>query len=296
MLDGMGDETARAADHVSGSGAPSPAGGADPGAGAVPVAAVDGAWPERWRGHDVRRLLGSGLVVLWVAFITVLWVGQVRLVPLSTLADDLAAGKVVGHREVVLNLDGDSGSRWTGSHVLDYTTVDESGRLTDPESDTSGRGEVAVSYRVEGAVATQRVVDPRSAGSADAADAIALLRAAGIPADAGFGSDFHGRGDRAAQLALALGAVALALIVLGPRPGRGTRWFWFWLLWAPLALGVLAYAVVELVRPGRPRRPEVGRRRHSGLLGVLVTWLGGALLAMVLSDLADLAPVLLVRP
>lgn len=292
----MGTEGAGAGHHLDEPGADAPAGTVEPPPGGRTDATRPDRWATRWRGRDLRRLAGTGLVALWAVFLAVLWVGQVRLVSVSTLEDDLSSGQVVGYREVVLERDSDSGSRWTGSHVVAYTTVDEAGRLTDAESDTSVRGEVALSYWVEGAVATQRVVDPRIAAPADPAGAIARLQAAGIPANAGFGSEFLGRGERAGQVALALGLVGFGLIVLGPRPNRGTRWFWFWLLWAPLALGVLAYAVVELVRPGRLQRPDAGRRRHSGLLGVLVAWLGGALVAMVLSDLADLAPLLLVRP
>lgn len=296
MLAGMGDQTTGADDHVGGSRVVAPGLAVEPGGGGAADDSPGDAWPQRWHGHDLRRLAGAGLVALWVGFLAVLWVGQVRLVPMSTLEDDLSSGQVVGYREVVLEHDGDGASRWTGSHVVGYTTVDDAGRLMDVDSDTSVGGRFAVGYWVDGPVATQRVVDPHQQGSADPEGAIARLQAAGVPAKAGFGSEFYARADRAGQVASALGLVGFGLVVLGPRPSRGTRWFWFWLLWAPLALGVLAYAVVELVRPGRLRRADDGHRRRSGLLGILIAWLGGGVVALGLAALADLAPVLLVRP
>ena len=38
----------------------------------------------------------------WVVWLAVAWVGEVRLVPVATLADDLEAGRVVAFREVLL--------------------------------------------------------------------------------------------------------------------------------------------------------------------------------------------------
>lgn len=293
MLGGMGDEATGPAHHVEDSRALPLPELARPGPGAPAGERRADAWPARWRGHDVRRLVGAGLVALWVVWLAVLWAGQVRVVPLSTLEDDLEAGRVLSYREVVLDRHGDA--PWTGSHQVAYTDVDDRGRLTgDPEED--GRGVRSLAYWVEGPVASQRAVDPGLSQPSDPEATVDLLRATGVTADTGFGSVFYGRSDRMGQLALVLGLVAFGLIVLGPRPGRGTRWFWFWLLWAPFALGVLAYAVVELVRPGGLRRPGAGRRRRPGLLGILIAWMGGGLLAQVVSALADLAPVLLVRP
>lgn len=292
MLTGMGGEAAAAHD-VDGSRAAPPEGHEEAGAGTPADPHRDPSRPARWRGHDSRRIVGAALVLLWVVWLAVLWVGQVRVVPLSTLEDDLEAGRVVTFREVVLDRDG--GAQWSGTAEVVHLDVDDLGVLTGrPEE--SGRGIRAVAYRVDGRVATQRVVDPRLIEPSYPEETIGVLRSAGIPPDTGFGSDFHGQSDRIGQVSAVLGLVTVGLIVAGPRPGRGTRWFWFWLLPAPLALGVLAFAVVELIRPGRLGGPDAGRSRYQGLLGLLVGWIGGGLLALGLSALADLAPVLLVRP
>jgi hypothetical protein len=257
---------------------------------ASPRELVD-ALPARWRGYDTARLVGAGLVALWVVWLVVLWVGQVRVGSVTMLEDDLEAGRVLSYREVVL--DDRVDQRWGDSTDVGYHSVDEQGRLTDEDD---GSGNRAVAYWVEGRVATERVVDPGLSPATSSDAVVERLRAAGVPPNTAFGSDFYGRTDRADQLALVLGVVTLGLVVLGPRPARGTRWFWFWVMSTPLALGVLAYAVVELVRPGHRAGSDAGRPRYPGLAGLVLGWGGGALVAAGLSALADLAPVLLVRP
>ncbi|MFC7491090.1 MULTISPECIES: hypothetical protein [unclassified Knoellia] len=67
-----------------------------------------------------------------------------------------------------------------------------------------------------------------------------------------------------------LGAALVFLgLLMGAAPRVGTRWFWFWLFVnAPLALGLIAYAVTELI--GFRRRPDPPlTRRLSGWMGFL---------------------------
>ena len=59
----------------------------------------------------------------------------------------------------------------------------------------------------------------------------------------------------------------IAGLIMGAAPRVGTRWFWFWvLITVPLALGAVAYAVMELI--GLRRRPDPPlKRRLTGLMG-----------------------------
>jgi hypothetical protein len=242
---------------------------------------------------DRRRVTGLVLVVGWVVWLALAWVAEVRLVPVATLDEDLGAGRVVAFREVLLEPPG-SDDGWVESPGIGYWTVDSLGRLDDDSAVDGTGASVTVTYWVDGPVANQRVLD-LGGDRAAAAAAGDRLREAGVPPDLSFGSDFIGTPDRDGQLAWVLALVTFGLIVLGPRPGRGTRWFWFWLLMAPLGLGVLAYAVVELVRPGRHRGTDAGRGRYGGLAGLLVAVLGSVLIGELVSWLAEWAPLVL-RP
>jgi len=61
--------------------------------------------------------------------------------------------------------------------------------------------------------------------------------------------------------------IVFAGLLFGGPPRVGTRWFWFWvLLNGPLAIGFIAYAVMELI--GFRRRPDRPLdKRLSGLVG-----------------------------
>jgi hypothetical protein len=243
---------------------------------------------------DRRRVAGAVLVAGWVVWFAVLWVGQARVVSVATLEDDLRAGRVLAFREVLLE-PADQGSEWVDTPGLGYGPVDGEGRLTDDSAvEETGAG-VTLTYRVDGPVATQRVLDL----GGDRATVTAVedrLRAEGVPPDLSLGHELTRRTGGPGQLSGLLGLVTFGLIVLGPRPGRGSRWFWFWLLPAPFALGVLAYAVVELVRPGRLHGSDAGRRRLPGALGLLIAVVGGGMVTLGSAALADLAPVLVLRP
>ncbi|MDE9365673.1 hypothetical protein PZ938_08660 [Luteipulveratus sp. YIM 133132] len=66
------------------------------------------------------------------------------------------------------------------------------------------------------------------------------------------------------RLGRALAAVALLVVVSGHRPRSGNRWYWFWLLWTPLCIGVIWFAITEKMRDPQERRP----RRKTGLDGI----------------------------
>ncbi|MDF8264890.1 hypothetical protein [Luteipulveratus flavus] len=64
--------------------------------------------------------------------------------------------------------------------------------------------------------------------------------------------------------ARALVILALLVVVSGHRPSVGNRWYWFWLLWTPLCIGVIWFAITEKMRDPQERRP----RRKTGLDGI----------------------------
>ena len=266
-------------------------------AGLAPEAAPGSRRPtpaERLAALDRRRAAGAVLVAAWIVWFAVLWVGQARLVSVATLEDDLRAGRVLAFREVLLQPAGGD-SQWVDTPEIGYGPVDGEGRLTDDSAVEETNAWVTLTYWVDGPVATQRVLH-LGGDRAAVAGVEDRLQAEGVPPDLSLANELTRRTGDPGQLSGLLGLVTFGLIVLGPRPGRGTRWFWFWLLLAPFGLGVLAYAVVELVRPGRLHGSDAGRRRLPGALGLLIEVVGGVMVTLGTAALADLAPVLVLRP
>ena len=74
-------------------------------------------------------------------------------------------------------------------------------------------------------------------------------------------------------------------MILWPAPRRGNRWFWFWVIGTPLGLGVLAYAVLALLRPESPARPA--ERRWRGWVGLIGMLLVGVAVTVGLELLRD---------
>lgn len=283
--------------------------GGDASASGAP-AALPGAAPP-WRGQALgrsvpRRYLGWALVVAWVVWAVALWVVQPRLVPESTLADDLAAGRVTGYRAVTFEQEGPG--LFSPSFRLDVwpaSVPDEGDPGEQPTDGDSPDGSApydgpprTVGYRVDAPVAAFRVLDPDRL-SADAPTAqVQRLTTAGVATsqDLGFFSPPWQRVHNAGALLL---LITFAVIVLGPRPGRGTRWFWFWLLPGPFLVVVPAFAVLELLRP-RPDADGVGyppgvAGRWSGLAGFVLGLLLWALLTGALTELSQRWPLWVVR-
>lgn len=123
----------------------------------------------------------------------------------------------------------------------------------------------------------------RAEATDETRELVMQLREAGVsmrPFEWDHGSDLHN--------VAAIGAfLVFAGLVMGSAPRVGTRWFWFWLfLNGPLAIGFIAYAVMELIgfrrRPDRPldkRAPGVvgfiGAFVLSGVFAVVAEWLRG---------------------
>jgi hypothetical protein len=64
-----------------------------------------------------------------------------------------------------------------------------------------------------------------------------------------------------AQLALVVCAIGS---IRGRPPLRGTRWFWFWVISLPLGVGVLWFALSELLRDPAPTPARVRERWNGG--------------------------------
>ncbi|QKE83556.1 hypothetical protein [Arthrobacter sp. NEB 688] len=239
------------------------------------------------------RVFGVVMVLLWVAWLVLTGMTQARLVSPDRLRDDLAAGRVTDWRFVDVQDVGRDG--WAADPAVALPAMRPDGTL-DPEQEALG-GRPSVEYHVDSVLAPRRIVDPGTLGGGADAEA-AVLRAAGVP-PAPHVFPFETAGPSREVVVFAALPLLLMMLVsvgVGPRPTRGSRWFWFWQLWVPLGLGVLAYAVLEQVRPA----PALGagqRPRRGGWLGLGVAILSGVLVAGVLTTLADATHWLwLVRP
>jgi hypothetical protein len=226
-----------------------------------------------------RPLLAVLLIGGWLAWAGVTYVTQAREVSAAQYAADLDARDVVAFRVVANVRDGDS--VWGGAPLdFDVPPADQSGM---PDPDSPDRGSTTVMYWTDNAIGPVRIVDDYSV---PVQQRVAELQQAGVrpntsydyPSDTGQGVGF------------VVGLVALLVVVGGPVPTRGTRWFWFWMLGVTWGWGVVAYAVFELLRPGRtPRVVGVGgasRRRLRGWEGWVLMILLSVLVGVGVGELS----------
>ncbi|WP_404385181.1 hypothetical protein LL946_04460 [Knoellia locipacati] len=116
--------------------------------------------------------------------------------------------------------------------------------------------------------------DFRETATEESTALVAQLRAAQVPMRP---YEFS-QGPPLQGYVVAGGLLVLVLLVAGPAPRVGTRWFWFWvLLNSPVALGFVAYAVLELIGI-RPRPDPPLRRRLTGVVGFFGALLAGLVL------------------
>ncbi|MGL5866179.1 MAG: hypothetical protein ACRCYX_09965 [Dermatophilaceae bacterium] len=252
------------------------------------VIAVIRSWRER-RAWCVA--IGVVLVAAWVAWATLAWQSQPRVVGLAHLDADLAAGRVTSYAVVA------------EVHLEDAWPAGRSPRFgpagtTWPAQPQNHR----VVWVVDSALAPVRTLDPaRSLDDADTgpgaaarpdARAVGRLVAERVrPVDAGTLNDAAGRAD---GLAILLGVSAFLLVVVGPSPTRGTRWCWFWVCWMSLGVGVVGYAVAELLRPRAVSDADRPPGRAAGGVGVGLAMVGSALVSLALAGLEDLLGPLVV--
>ncbi|NHA67888.1 hypothetical protein [Phycicoccus flavus] len=245
------------------------------------------------------RVFGAVMVLLWVAWLVATTLTQPRLVTPDRFEADLAAGRVVAAQVVDLRSPGAGDATWSWSRTVVLDAVPDGGvDVSTGDTGSGGSGERAFAYRVGGVFAPLRIVDPSTSAEAPRA-LLDRVRAAGV-GDGGAGGaswlpDRHANWPVWAAFPLTL--MALGSIIAGPAPTRGTRWFWVWLVWVTMGVGVLAYALLEQLRPA-PRRGEPGApRRWTGVVGFLLMLLAGRLLAAAGTGLADSTHWLwLVRP
>lgn len=243
----------------------------------------------------VRQVLGATAVLAWAVWLIAMWVTQPRIVPPGQLEADLAQGQVTSFGAVHL-VETDGGFFISGSRIVIEPAGDGRdglGETLDGWSTSDGR--LTVAYWVDSPVADLRVIDPDRAAPQELKDIADRLDAAGVvdrTASLTY-STFSG-GISTADTALTL--FALLVVVMGPRPGRGTRWFWFWLIGLPFGLGLLAFAVFEVLKPPHPASaPDATPRRYSGWTGLGLSILGGILISVVADQLAQTLPLVLVR-
>jgi hypothetical protein len=197
------------------------------------------------RARLVRVLLALVLLGGWVTWAAITYQQQLRVVSVDTFHDDLAGGDIVAFRPAT-NVRHDKVWLPDGSpDAVDLPATNEDGTLEPHDGVTYGPLPTVV-YWTDSAVGPVRVLSQDDPRSPSAEGAIQELRDAGVP-PAGPGNDWPS--DTGDIWGLLTALVALAAVVMGPAPTRGTRWFWFWLLGLTWGLGVVAYAVAELVRP-----------------------------------------------
>ncbi|MBM6402557.1 hypothetical protein [Phycicoccus sonneratiae] len=251
--------------------------------------------PSRVPSAVGRRVLGAVLVLLWVAFVALATANQLRVVSPDRFSDDLAAGRVVTWR--IITLDGSSvGRGWVSFPNYGVPAARQDGEVDHDQPMLPGRE--ALAYFVDSPLSRMRVVDPHRAPSSEA---VARLREAGVRPALGqpeLAEIARGPDDVSGLPALALGLVFLGAVLVGPVPTRGTRWFWFWQGSVTLGAGVLAYAVLEGLRPAAPSPSEAvaadadppsaeSPTRQRGWVGLVVAILGSLVLSAALTGLAD---------
>jgi hypothetical protein len=232
---------------------------------------------------------------------------------------DLAQGQVTSW--VVRLVETDGGFFISGGR----TSVEPAGDGRDALGETvdewpSSDGRLTVAYWVDLPVADLRVIDPDRAAPPEL-EAIADRLGAAAVEDRTRSLTYSTFSDGVSKADVAISLVALLVGVMGPRPGRGTRWFWFWLIWLPFGLGLLAFAVFEVLRPprlvlvpesagsgalsdeGDPTASDddpasahpVSPRRYSGWAGLGLSILGGILIGTIADQLAQTLPLVFVR-
>ena len=230
-----------------------------------PQRASDAPEDARSRHHRSDRVLGLLVVLLWVAWLAVTLTTRTVEVDAAHLEADLAAGRVVAYQPAD-GVEEDQDIGWV--------------RSTDVRPAEEGEA-TAVAYWVD-----RPLLRPVVAVTPSAEVTMARLAAAGVP-EASSVEDparlWSGPQTWGPGLSFLLVGCVLAGLAVGAGPVWGSRWFWLFLLLLPLGLGALAYAVVELVRPGS----RVPRERMSGIKGLGLAVLGSLAVAGLLGVAAS---------
>ena len=267
----------------------------------------------------LRQVLGAAAVLAWAIWLIAMWVTQPRVVPPSQLEADLAQGRVTSFGVVRL-VESDGSFFISGGRTSVEPAGDGRDALGTVDEWSSSDGRLSVAFWVVLSVADLWVIDPDRAAPPEL-EAIADRLGAAAVEDRTRSLTYSTFSDGVSKADVAISLVALLVVVMGPRPGRGTRWFWFWLIWLPFGLGLLAFAVFEVLRPprlgvvpfsagngalsdeGDPTASDddpasahpVSPRRYSGWAGLGLSILGGILIGTIADQLAQTLPLVFVR-
>ena len=237
--------------------------------------------PRQWHAA-ARPVVGVLVIGLWVVWAVMAWQLEPRSVSAGQLRADLASGKVLTYR-----VTGEAQPReaWPPSSGGDGWETFDLDRVTDPGRDGTDQQPTGIEYWVDSRFAPTRHFDPDLVVGSSAEDhdparsqqlvdeLVEELRAGGVatltfPAH----SELVDRGavfwPGWAALVLGLGSVLLHY-----RPTRVNRWGWLWLVVVPaFGLGLVALAVLELLRPSHVERPRM-RGGRAFLLAIALTLL-----------------------
>lgn len=249
------------------------------------------ATPEQPRadtGWHSRFVVALGGAVLVVAFLLLshAWTEGLRGSSFAELRSDIASGTVREWYVAESLSKGDFDFLEAHQGPLQVTEVTDEGSFTSSDANGEPAGGILV-WRTWGVSGWQVAASDSEMGSVGAMDVAANEGSKALVADlreAGVSMRPYDFGNATLQNVAAFGAlVVFAGLLFGAAPRVGTRWFWFWLfLNGPLALGFIAYAVMEMI--GFRRRPDPPlNKRLSGIIGLA----GAILLTFAVSAGAD---------
>lgn len=243
--------------------------------------------PRAGRGWHSRFIVAFVAVTLML--LGSVWSDGLRASTFEELRVDVASGSVQEWYAADSLSKGDFETLKANQSTPQDVVVDENGVTHSTPMDGSGelaggilvwRTQGHVGWKVAAADADLRSADGFGTEATPESKALVKqLRDGGVtmrPFDFGAPSGLG-------QIASFGGVLVFIVLVSGPAPRVGTRWFWFWLMLnGPLALGFIAYAVMELI--GFRRRPDPPlTKRLSGWVG----FIGAFVLSLALAGVAE---------
>lgn len=218
------------------------------------------------RAKWLRRVLAAVILLAWLTWLVPSWMSSLNEVRARDVVQDVPSGRVVGFLaadqvEPETMRFSALGAAWYGN----TPGADADGRPTDGPA-------MQLLYSVKGDVRLRWL--PETPPLIGDQDVFAALKASG--ARPFTPETYPANRDWVAFPAL-FAAITALVSLLTTAPTRGTRPFWLFTGTVGMGLGIVAYAVAELWRPG-PAPAEEGPRLRWWH-GLLVTVLGGLVVA-----------------
>ncbi|EAP98509.1 hypothetical protein JNB_16133 [Janibacter sp. HTCC2649] len=246
------------------------------------------ATPERERapGWHARFLIafGGAVVVVSLLLLGSLWTDGLRASTFEELRGDIRNGAVQEWYVADSLSKGFLDAKEAHQTPVEATEVTDDGMFTSTDPAGEASGGILV-WRTFGGHGWQVANADAGFGSFDGHKADATEETSKLVRqlrDAGVSMRPFDWGDNTTLQNLAgFGAlIVFAGLLFGAAPRVGTRWFWFWLfLNGPLAIGFIAYAVMELI--GFRRRPDPPlTKRLTGITGLVGAWVLSVVLAL----------------